>query len=583
MADNPRAGGVAVPHPTAAVAQPRRRAERERIVRVCALAGAVLYLVGVSFYLVLHGGWPTPDYLIPPLLLAAIALGRGWPFLLDWAPFLLLVLSWQATAGIAHRLGRPVHVTGPIRAEEWLFGGNIPTLSLQERLFDPAHAHWYDWAATMQHAAHFVLPVAVGMLIWLRSRRTYWRYLASVLALFYLGFIGYALYPAAPPWMAGLQEEIPFVHRVAVETVLHLPTSAPIGLAYTHFNANPVAAIPSLHAGLPMLLSLILIRLYGWRALPALLYPLTMGFNLVYLGEHYAVDALAGYAVALVAYAAVWIVPDFVHVRVPHPRWPHVSALPLARLPAPYRRRMADSTLPVIAVLSIGAIAMTMRPGRAVQQADGPVVPGLQVQAGAVSGLTPVACGQGASASMTVGATLAPVAGLRSAYLFDVETLTCYTLLAGSAFPPPRAERVPTLVERGPVRLAEAPLRYQLQQGVELYAVRLGLPSAELINAGMPADHRFLVVVGMAAVPDYEAAASAVDDVAAMVLAPDFDPGQGDAALPEPPADEDLPSPVPDEELHVPAPTIETPVDWSPEDETIAPPSDFYQDWDTVD
>ena len=70
-------------------------------------------------------------------------------------------------------------------------------------LFDPEHAHWYDWAATMQHAAHFVLPVAVGLLIWLRSRRTYWRYLASVLTLFYLGFIGYALYPAAPPWMAG--------------------------------------------------------------------------------------------------------------------------------------------------------------------------------------------------------------------------------------------------------------------------------------------------------------------------------------------------------------------------------------------
>lgn len=548
---------------------------------MCALAGAALYLVGVSFYLVLNGGWPTPDYLIPPLLLAAIALGRGWPFLIDWSPFLLLVLTWQATAGIANRLGRPVHVTGPIRAEQWLFGGNIPTLSLQNRLFDPAHAHWYDWAATMQHAAHFVLPITVGMLIWLRSRRTYWRYLTSVLVLFYLGFIGYALYPAAPPWMAGLQEEIPFVHRVAVETVLRLPASAPIGLAYTRFNANPVAAIPSLHAGLPMLLALILIRLYGRRALPSLLYPLTMGFNLVYLGEHYAVDALAGYAVALVAYAAVWIVPDFVHIRLPRPRLPDISAVPLARLPAPYRRHIADAALPIIAVVSIGAIAMTMRPGRSVQQTDGPVVPGLQVQAGAVSGLTPVVCGQGASASMTVGATLAPVAGLRSAYLFDVETLTCYTLLAGSAFPPPRAERVPSLVERGPVRLAEVPLRYQLQQGVELYAVRLGLPSAELINAGMSADHRFLVVVGMAAVPDYEAAVAAIDEVAAMVLAPDYDPGQGDVAPPAPPADEALPITVPDDALPAPSPEYKPPDAWAPEEEAVAPASNAL-DWNMI-
>ncbi|MGH2584867.1 MAG: hypothetical protein ACRDJE_08140, partial [Dehalococcoidia bacterium] len=162
------------------------------LLRTTALVGAVVYLLGISWYLLTHGGWPTPDYLIPPLLLLAIALGRGWAFVLDWGPFLLLVLSWQATAGIADQFGQPVHVEQPAEFDFRLFGGRLPTVELQQRLFDPSQAHWYDWLATLQHAMHFVLPVAVGMALWLRSRRTYWRYLAAVMLLFYIGFAIYA-------------------------------------------------------------------------------------------------------------------------------------------------------------------------------------------------------------------------------------------------------------------------------------------------------------------------------------------------------------------------------------------------------
>src|SRR5688500_11345154 len=76
--------------------------------RVTALVAAAVYLGAISWYLLTHGGWPTPDYLIPPLLLVAIVLGRGWSFVFDWGPFLLLILSWQATAGLADQFGRPV-------------------------------------------------------------------------------------------------------------------------------------------------------------------------------------------------------------------------------------------------------------------------------------------------------------------------------------------------------------------------------------------------------------------------------------------------------------------------------------------
>jgi membrane-associated phospholipid phosphatase len=70
--------------------------------------------------------------------------------------------------------------------------------------------------------------------------------------------------------------------------------------------SNPVAAMPSLHAAFTLLVALFLWRSARWWWRIALaLYPLAMGFTLMYFGEHYAVDVLAGWLYAVAAYAAV--------------------------------------------------------------------------------------------------------------------------------------------------------------------------------------------------------------------------------------------------------------------------------------
>jgi membrane-associated phospholipid phosphatase len=476
--------------------------------RVIALVAVAVYLIGISAYLLTHGGWPTPDYLIPPLLLVGIALGRGWSFLVDWGPFLLLVLSWQATAGIAKDLGAPVAFYGPADADVWLFDGRLPTFELQQRLYTPGEVRWYDWAATIQHALHFVLPVAVGLALWLRDRRTYWRYLTSVLLLFYLGFAGYALYPAAPPWLAATQDIVPPVQRVAIETLAQLPAAAPIGFAYTHFSPNEVAAMPSLHAALPMLLALVLIRVYGWKLLPTVLYPLTMGYNLVYLGEHYVADVLVGYALALVAYVVIWVAPDL----LPRVRAAHLGIHWTA--PSPAWQRAGTLALLAVAFLSIGMIAFTLRPNRP-QDVQGPLIPGLAVQAGQPELLAPAPCELGASPSLVTDTLLSGVAHRYAAFLYDVEDQTCYTLTANPSFEPARDVRIPGLVRRAPVRLAP---RTQQGDPSEYFSLRVGLPAPELVQAGLAPDHRYLLAVILADVEDPEAAAGAVDQLAERAL-----------------------------------------------------------------
>jgi membrane-associated phospholipid phosphatase len=66
--------------------------------------------------------------------------------------------------------------------------------------------------------------------------------------------------------------------------------------------SNPVAAMPSLHAGAALLVALFLWQSVSRAARAALLvYALAMAVALVYTGEHYVVDVLAGWALAVLA------------------------------------------------------------------------------------------------------------------------------------------------------------------------------------------------------------------------------------------------------------------------------------------
>jgi membrane-associated phospholipid phosphatase len=90
-----------------------------------------------------------------------------------------------------------------------------------------------------------------------------------------------------------------------------------LGLDYLHLGlldtlvtsgqagSNPVAAMPSMHAGSALLVCLFLWPVAGRVQRTALgLYVGAMALTLVYTGEHYVADVLAGWVVAAVAVAA---------------------------------------------------------------------------------------------------------------------------------------------------------------------------------------------------------------------------------------------------------------------------------------
>ena len=104
----------------------------------------------------------------------------------------------------------------------------------------------------------------------------------------------YIVYPMAPPWMAS---EEGYLHATIPRITARGWSDIGLGRIdlILHGVGNPVAAMPSLHAGITFL-----IAIYGiqrlrspWRWLLAL-YPLAMCTALIYNGEHYLIDVLAG-------------------------------------------------------------------------------------------------------------------------------------------------------------------------------------------------------------------------------------------------------------------------------------------------
>ena len=269
----------------------------------------LVYVAALTTYITLVGLPKQSWAAVAWLWLATIAWDVRKPvlqhltFLRDWWMPMALLMIYLYSRGISDDLGFVnVHVTAPIDADRWLFGGTLPTEWLQahmcgvpcERASEPA---WYDVALTTVYYSHFFAALSIAAYLWMRDRPEWIRYMRRYLTLTFTALVIYIVYPMAPPWMASrdgfITEDI---SRITGRGWFDFGRSGGGG-AHQQFSAvgNQVAAMPSLHAGLAILVAVYLItRLRSpWRWL-MVLYPIAMSFMLVYYAEHYVVDIIAG-------------------------------------------------------------------------------------------------------------------------------------------------------------------------------------------------------------------------------------------------------------------------------------------------
>ncbi|HET7724024.1 MAG TPA: phosphatase PAP2 family protein [Propionibacteriaceae bacterium] len=264
-----------------------------RLLRVLVVAAVV------TFCLVAHTFWE-PDTLLVLLVVCGAVLGLTRQMLLRFVPFLGLLIVFDEMRGWADKVNTTVHYLPQLDGDRWLFGGTVPTVWLQEHLWH-GHVSWYDVMFLGLYLLHFLLPVVVSLVLWRWRPSFFWPFVWAIVGTTLAGVLTYALYPAAPPWMAAQRNLLggPFV-RISGEVAKAMGVQNFSALDAS-VSPNDVAAVPSLHAAFPLIAFVFLVLAFGWRRLGWIaVYPLTMWVGVVYMGEHYVVDVLLGIGYALV-------------------------------------------------------------------------------------------------------------------------------------------------------------------------------------------------------------------------------------------------------------------------------------------
>ena len=100
---------------------------------------------------------------------------------------------------------------------------------------------------------------------------------------------------------------MPSVDRIVPTVWGHLGVPTAQSIYENSDFVNPVAAMPSLHAAFPLMLLLFFWSAGRWVRLGLGVYTLAMAFTLVYGGEHFVADIVAGWAMALGVHAVVGV------------------------------------------------------------------------------------------------------------------------------------------------------------------------------------------------------------------------------------------------------------------------------------
>lgn len=261
----------------------------------------VFYIVLMTGLMIWQGIGIAPDRYVFILLLGSLFIKRTRSFLLDWIPFLFILISYDFLRSFSDNLNLNVHVTALIDMERAIFG-SIPTQVLQAKLFDPNNLHWYDYYTTIFYFLHFALPLSFGFLLWIFNKSYFRRFVTGISLMSYSAWVSYILYPAAPPWLAAKDGYLPGVQKVLDYTLNFFPERINLPTIYHQFSPNEVAAIPSMHAAYPFLILLFSMRFFGLKGLWFLPYVLSVWFSTIYMGEHYGVDVIAGIVYAIVFY-----------------------------------------------------------------------------------------------------------------------------------------------------------------------------------------------------------------------------------------------------------------------------------------
>jgi membrane-associated phospholipid phosphatase len=232
------------------------------------------------------------------LATAAATPRRAWRFAAVGAVYMwTFAVTWTLPYDEPEKLRRRLRIEYPIRIDTVMGLGVPPTLRLQRALRDPPRVTVLDRAVTLAYGSWFVPHLVLAWLLF-RHERYVPRAAVRLAAAYHLTTPFYYAIPTAPPWWASEEAglmggEVERVRRHVLAELAGKPRRTE-----DQSRGNPWASMPSDHVASAAITAMGLSEVgpvygtLGWS------YVGLATFSVVYLGEHYLIDALVGLAIA---------------------------------------------------------------------------------------------------------------------------------------------------------------------------------------------------------------------------------------------------------------------------------------------
>ena len=216
-------------------------------------------------------------------------------------PFVLFAVSYDWMRVYPNYMVNPIDIADIYHAEKALFGIGTGVDRLIPCEYYAIHnSSIMDFFAGIFYLTWVPVPVAFALYLYYKKERALaLRFSMVFLFVNLIGFAGYYIHPAAPPW---------YVMNYGFEPIMDTPgnaaalarfdelTGIPIFDALYGRNSNIFAAVPSLHSAY---LVVVLFYAFVRRSHPAALLGITIclfgiWFTAVYSAHHYIIDVILG-------------------------------------------------------------------------------------------------------------------------------------------------------------------------------------------------------------------------------------------------------------------------------------------------
>jgi hypothetical protein len=263
---------------------------------------AIPIILSGFYFLIVHwsmGLRPEHLLLITFILACYYIHPKSRRFMLDFLPFALFGALYDFLRIYPKSWAGPIHVVWPHRVEMVLFGFQYGSEKILPTDFFKMHHHaFFDLLTGFTYSLHMVVPVGFAFLAWLKKHAITRRFIWSFLLVNLFAFITYIALPVAPPWYVEQYGFAPGDWSIIGNAAGLIRFDQLLGVTYFQDiyakNAWVFGAIPSMHAGYPLLVILYAHQIFKKWLIPLYSFMFLIWFSAVYLRHHYIIDLILG-------------------------------------------------------------------------------------------------------------------------------------------------------------------------------------------------------------------------------------------------------------------------------------------------